>query len=66
MTDDKLAVDKLPVKKEVPKAKLTATEQEKSDVLQQIGEILAEYGGLESNIPHSHDYWELTNRYRAL
>ena len=39
---------------------------DKPEVLRQITNILAEYYGLESNIPVHHDYWSLTNKYRNM
>ena len=38
----------------------------KSEVLRQITNILARHDGLESNIPITHEYWELTNKYRTM
>ena len=36
----------------------------KSELQRQIGNILAEYDMLESNIPVTHRYWRLSNQYR--
>ena len=53
-------------KVELPKSKLAPQATEKADVLAEIGVILTEFNNLESNIPPSHEYWDLLNRYRAL
>jgi hypothetical protein len=33
--------------------------------LENLGVVLKRYGGLESNIPVNHPYWELLRKYRA-
>ncbi len=38
----------------------------KSELQRQIGNILAEYGMRESDIPITHEYWELCNQYRGM
>lgn len=38
----------------------------KAALLKKIGEILAQYGGLESDVPINHEYWNLVNQYRGL
>ena len=50
--------------KSVLEAKKEKTQKE--EVLEKIQAILAEYGGLESNIPLTSDYWNLLNTYRGL
>jgi hypothetical protein len=40
-------------------------ERERKEDLEKIQKILAEFGGAESNIPITHEYWVLLNRYRA-
>ena len=52
------------VSEEKEEAKPELTEKEK--MLVRIQEILGEHNGMESNIPVSHEYWDLTNRYRGL
>ncbi len=49
-------MEKIPTKEVTPKEK----------VLKRIGEILKEYNGMESNIPYTHEYWELVNKYRGM
>ena len=39
---------------------------EKKDLEERIAFIVAEHGGLESNIGFNHPYWGLQNRLRAL
>lgn len=39
---------------------------EKAALLKKIGEVLAQYQGMESNIPLNHEYWNLLNRFRSL
>lgn len=41
------------------------TEEEVVDPLVEIGIILANHNGLESNIPINHKYWDLTAQVRA-
>ncbi len=41
-------------------------ENSKTECLRQITNILSEHGGLESNIPVTHQYWSLTNQYRNM
>ena len=38
---------------------------EKIELRNRITAILADYGGMESNIPYTHEYWDLLNRFRA-
>ena len=38
----------------------------KAECLRQIINILSEHDGLESNIPITHEYWKLTNKYRTM
>lgn len=38
----------------------------KKECLRKISNILAEYGGLESNIPITHQYWQLVGQYRTM
>jgi hypothetical protein len=40
-------------------------EKEKKEALEKIQAILKEFGGAESNIPITHEYWVLLNRYRG-
>jgi hypothetical protein len=39
-------------------------EKEKMELLRKIGDIAKDYGGLEANIPLTHEYWNLLNQYR--
>lgn len=39
---------------------------QKEETLEKIQTILAEYGGLESQIPLTSEYWNLLNVYRGL
>lgn len=64
MSEDK-KFDPPVVEKKVVKAEKTAAEQ-KTATHARLGEILLEYGNLESSIPTSHEYWQLLNVYRAL
>jgi hypothetical protein len=34
------------------------------ELLRKIGDIAKDYGGLEANIPLTHEYWNLLNQYR--
>ena len=40
--------------------------EEAQEVLKQAQDILAEYDGLEADIPVSHNYWGLMNDFRYL
>jgi hypothetical protein len=40
-------------------------EKERTELIEKIGDIVKEHGGLEANIPLSHEYWGLVNRYRS-
>jgi hypothetical protein len=42
----------------------TPEEREKLELLKKIGEIVKDYGGLEANIPLTHEYWNLLNQFR--
>ena len=50
---------------EASKAKTTKDWTAK-DCLAEIGKILREYNGEESNIPVTHEYWKIVNQYRVL
>lgn len=41
-------------------------QSEDKSIEKEMGEILKEYGGLESNIPLHNNYWTLANKLRAL
>ena len=49
-------------KKEIELAPV-ADDDPKAECLRQITNILSIHGGLESNIPITHEYWKLTNKY---
>lgn len=48
-----------------PHFERSVEEISKSEVLRQITNILGEYE-LESNIPITHEYWRLINKYRVM
>ena len=53
----------------MPEPALTANEKRKTQIHTRLAEILAEYGGIESNIPASrpeHEYWTLKAELRQL
>ena len=53
----------------VEKAVAESKEKDKKDMaelLEEVQTILAEHGGLESNIGHASEYWGLMNSYRGL
>ena len=50
----------------VTKIEAKADEREKTELLKKMGDTIAEYGGLENNIPIAHEYWGMANQYRAL
>jgi hypothetical protein len=56
-----------PVQK-IPAIVRNENKSRKEIVLEKIQAILAEHGGLESNIParRDHEYWGLINEYRSL
>lgn len=61
--------EKEEVKEKVMEVKKPAGKKEKSEkdeLLEQIGAVLTEYHGLESNIPVNHEYWNLLAKYRSL
>lgn len=55
--------NELPSKRE---AKLSPVDQQRALLLGNIKRTLDAYKGMESNIPHSHDYWAWVNDYRSL
>lgn len=58
------AADKAEAANVVLKEKELSKERE---LLQKrVGEIVKEYGGMESSIPLSHEYWTLNNRLKVL
>jgi hypothetical protein len=64
--DKKFETVEKPVVKAAPKAETKSVEEQKATAHARLGEILLEYGNLESSIPYSHEYWTLLNVYRAL
>lgn len=64
MADDKKETKKESEVKEVKEETKELLESEK--ITKEIGDIVMEYGGLESNIPTNHKYWELLNRRRVV
>jgi hypothetical protein len=49
-----------------PTLVVSPKESEKDKLHKQITEILVKYNMIESDIPVTHDYWELLNKYRHL
>ena len=47
-------------------AKVEVKVDTKAAALAEIGEVLAEYANMESNIPVGHRYWDLLNLHRKL
>lgn len=50
----------------VQEPEVTYTARDKDACLKKIAGILAEYNGMESNIPRHHEYWQLVNTYRGM
>jgi len=66
MADDKKFEPVVEKPKVTPKAETKSAEEQKAAAHARLGEILLEYGNLESSIPYNHEYWTLLNVYRAL
>ena len=46
--------------------KINVIAVEKKELIRSIGNILSQYGGKESDVPITSEYWELLNRYRGM
>jgi hypothetical protein len=59
--------EKTPFQVEMDRQKSLQTpeQRENLELLDKIGCILKDYGGIESNIPLTHEYWALQGQYRA-
>jgi hypothetical protein len=57
--------EQLPADKKRRQEEEEAEEKEKKEALEKIQKILGDFGGAESNIPITHEYWVLLNQYRA-
>ena len=54
------------VEEAVEETPVLTPEGEKQVLLGKIQQALREHDGLESNVPHDHEYWDWCNRYRGL
>lgn len=43
-----------------------ARSDEKVELMKKLGRIIQDFAGVESNIPLTHEYWNLLNRFRSL
>ena len=68
--NDEASEEEVAVQPEKPKGEFIEPPLPPTDAkrkcIAEIGKILTEHGGFESNIPHNHRYWDLVNLNRSL